>query len=269
MKIIHRIGINPNDQQRELLERLEIAIPVRDNPVSGFFAFELEENSHTYKILQPYIEKWELPDMVGTIFTNEEINSASLLVYNFSWYNGYPQPAGSFGYRGITYNDKNICRACGIGAIQQSPFKLKKAPNWGAHKMFELNWVFDEIFVRKEIYEAVFKNFGIQSMPVLLYKKETVIENTLQLIIPTTTALLNIEKVAFEICKECGKKKYSPQIRGFFPSLKETVKDLHMFKSHEYFGSGASAQKKIFITQELRQEMLRQNIKSGFVPVAS
>ncbi len=262
MKIIHKIGINPDNYQKQKL--CDIGINVSQN---SFQTFEIEENSEQFMRLKPYIEMWELPDMINTEFTNRELNAALLLVYNFTWVNGYPQPEDDFGYIGTTYKKEGYCKTCGTGLIQQAPFRLKKEPNWGTKKMFELNWVFDEIFVRKEVYEEIFKKYGIEAMPVFLYKKDVVIENTVQLNIPSIKVLSDLEKQPFEICKTCGTKKYNPQIKGFFPPFKAPVEGLQIFKGQEYFGSGASAHKKIFLTQELYKEMQKYKIKSEFIPL--
>lgn len=261
MRVIHRIGINADDFQKKVLQDIGIAIP------NGFCAFELEENTEQYSKLKPYIEKWQLLDILNTQFTNEELDTAPLLAYNFTWSNGYPQPEDNFGYIGVTYKKEGYCKNCGTGLVQQSPFRLQKEPTWGTKKIFELNWVFDEIFVRRDTYEQLFKPYGIQSMPVLHYKKESVLENTVQLVLPGANLKLNLEKQPFESCKMCGTPKYNPQIKGFFPSLEEPIPAMPIFKSLEYFGSGASAYKRIFIAQELRQEMLKHKIKSQFIPV--
>lgn len=263
MKIIHRIGINPDEKERRIMQ--EIGIPV---PLNEFFVFELEEGSEKFIRLKPYIDKWRLPDMLRTEYTKQELNAASYLNFLPLWFNGYPMPDYDNGYIGTTYQKHGYCETCGTGLVQQSPFRLKKSPNWGPKKIFTLYWVYDEFFVRKDVYEAVFKKYGIESMPVLLYKKDLLIEDTVQLIIPSIQVPSNLEGQPYEICKTCGMKKYNPQIRGFFPSFKDSVTGLHLFKGMEYFGSGGESFKQIFVSQELRQEMLKYQIKADFAPVS-
>lgn len=260
MKIIYRVYGDWKKSDVAFLASKNINVKI------GFDRFDIEEGP-LYENLKSFIQdKTDGNISYGTIYDNKEINNASLLVYNATGADGYPQPEDDFGYIGTTYKKEWYCTVCGTGLIQQSPFRLKKAPKWGNKKMFELNWVFDEIFVRKDVYEEIFAPIGIKSYPVLLYKKETEIEDTVQLIITEVETPLDLENQPFEICPVCNTKKYHPQIKGFFPPFKGAVPALPIFKSKEYFGSGASAHNKIFMTQELRQKMLKHKIKSQFMP---
>lgn len=263
MKIIHRIVFRPDKTQRRVLQ--EIGIPVPSN--EDLPVFEFDEEHEKLISLKPYIDKWQLVDNVRTEFTKKELDAASFLRWFPLWMNGYPMPDDDFGYIGTTFQKQGYCEVCGSGLVQQSSFRLRKAPNWGSKKIFGLNWVYDEVFVRKDVYETVFKKYGIESMPVLLYKKDVIIEDTVQLIIPTTDAYSNLEEQPYEICKTCGMKRYNPKTKGFFPSFKDSVTGLHLFKGREWFGSGAMSYKQIFVSQELRQEMIKYQIKSDFDPV--
>lgn len=262
MKIIYKIYNDWEQDQIKILNQFNINVEL------GYDSFEIEENEIYFK-LKEYLEEWNVSGFFGTQFNDDEISSAKQVVYNGTWSNGYPQPEDDFGYIGSTYKVQGYCKSCGTGLVQQEPFRIKKEPNWGNKKLFDLNWVFDEIFVSREAYESIFKNFGIGYKAVRLFKKETTIQNTVQLEIPTTTVELNLQNQSYEICAVCGTKKYNPQFKGFFPKLSASVNGIHCFKSVEYFGSGASAHKKIFMTQELRQTMIKQKIKSQFIPVES
>ncbi|MEI9811069.1 MAG: hypothetical protein WDO16_26050 [Bacteroidota bacterium] len=107
-------------------------------------------------------------------FSEEEENNAKRLIFLSPWANGYPMPDGDSGYQHTTYDNTAYCNTCGMGLKQRNRSRLKKTPNWSGHKrMFSLNWVYDEFFVRKDFYESLFKPIGIKSEKVLLYKKET------------------------------------------------------------------------------------------------
>src|SRR5437868_14125543 len=114
-------------------------------------------------------------------------------------------PDNDFEYMHITYDNSNYCEKCGIGLLQKEPFRIKEKPKWGNKKMFSLNWVFDELFVRKDFYDSLFKTIGIESEKVLLYKKDTIIEDTVQLITPKTEVSLDLEGYSFEVCKKIGR----------------------------------------------------------------
>jgi hypothetical protein len=262
MRIVYKIYNDWKTSQIKILSQFNIKVEV------GYDSFEIEEGD-IYFQLKKYFNEWGVSEFYGTEYNEKEISSSKILIYNGSWSNGYPQPEDDFGYIGTTYKKESYCKNCGTGLVQQEPFRIKKEPNWGTKKMFELNWIFDEIFVRKEIYEQVFRKYDVDYKEVLQYKKETIIENIVQLILPTSKSKINIENQPFETCNSCGIKKYSLQIKGFFPSLIENDNPFQIFKSQEYFGSGANAHKKIFITQKLRQELLLQKVKSQFIPVSN
>jgi hypothetical protein len=260
MKNLHSIFSDWDKKQVAILEQHGINIEL------GYYSFWIEENELYWK-LKPYFDKWGVKETVVSKFTEEEENNAKQLILLSPWANGYPMPDGDNGYQHTTYDNTEYCNTCGIGLKQKEPFRLKKAPNWSGHKrMFSLNWVFDELFVRKDFYEALFKPFGIKSEKVLLYKKETVIEDTVQLIIPETDASLNLEGYPFQVCKDCNRKRYDLINKGFFPSFKEDVGDMQIFKSKEWFGTGASARKYIFVSQALRQQFIKLKISANYIP---
>ena len=266
MKIKHRIGITVDINQLKILNRIGI---IDSNFKGSFLLIELYEDDSRYGFFKKYIEEWDLPDIVETEFTDDELNNASLLIYNYTWSNGYPQPEDNFQYKDTTYKKDNYCKSCGVGLVQQEPFRIRKEPVWKNKKIFDLNWVFDEIFVSTDAYRSIFMPFGIGFKEVRLFKTDTVIQNTVQLDIPTTTEEINLISQPYQICKSCGEKKYSPQIKGALSGLTASVGQLHCFKSREYFGSATNAHKKIFISQKLRQEIIKHKIKTKFIPIES
>lgn len=263
MKIIYIIHNDWKKDQVKILASFGINVEV------GFNRIDVEDGP-LYEKIEDYLNDWEVEKSVGTLYDKTDIKKSDLLVYVSVWPNGYPQPENVPGYINLTYNTDNYCKDCGIGAVQKEPFRIKKEPKWGEKKIFELNWVFDEVFVRKDIYESVFKVLGIECLPVLLTKKNTVIENTVQLIIPTINKNpLKLQEQLYEKCKSCGEIKYSPQIKGFFPAFKDNVAaSLQIFKCAEFFGSGGEAHNKIFITKELLQKLNALKIKPLVWPLA-
>jgi hypothetical protein len=260
MKNLHIIYSNFDKNQVQILAQHGIRVEAK------YDRFDIEENE-IYFALKPYLDKWKIDETVISKFTEEEENNARRLVYKGVWANGYPMNDSDFGYRKTTYNDDNFCNTCGIGLVQKEPFRLKKAPNWGgSKKMFSLNWVYDELFVKKEVYESLFKSKGTECEKVLLYKKETIIEDTVQLILPVTEVSLNVEGYPNEVCKDCNRLRYDLINKGFFPSFKEDIDGLQIFKSKEWFGTGANARKYIFVLQELRKELLKIKVNPNYIP---
>lgn len=257
---MHKIFSDWDRKQVSILEQYGIKAEL------GYYSFWMEE-SEAYWKLKPYFDKWKISETIISKFTEEEENNAKRLIFFSPWDNGYPMPDGDGRYKKTTYDDADYCNTCGMGLKQKEPFRLKKAPNWGGKKkMFSLYWVYDELFVRKDFFENIFAPIGLKAEKVLLYKKETVIEDTIQLIIPETDVPLNLEGYPFEICKDCNRKRYDLINKGFFPSFKEDVGDMPIFKSKEWFGTGASARKYIFVSQTLRQQLLKSKIMANYIP---
>lgn len=267
MKIVHHIGINPDIDQRLTLMGLGIDIPFSKSNLTGAVAIELEESSDEYKKIQPYLELWKVMDATATLFTEAEVRDAPFLAMRDVWANGYPMPDNNFGYMDITYNSSDYCKECGIGLVQKEPFRIKKEPNWGGKNMFSLNWVYDELFVKPELYENVFKKYNIKTMPVLLYKKDTVLENVVQLQIAESNANLELEGNSYIECGSCGRIRYDMVTRGFFPSFKELFSRPSIVKTKEFFGTGKNARKYIVISSQILEELNKYKIKCNFIPM--
>lgn len=260
MKNVHTIYHDWDIRKTKVLEKYGLAV------APGFNRLVLEEDE-IYQKLLPYFVEWKVNDYVISKFSDTEFDNAIRLILLSPWANGYPMPDGDGGYKRITYNNSSYCNTCGIGLVQKEPFRLKQAPKWSGHKkMFSLNWVYDELFVKKDFYDELFKPLGIQSKEVLLYKKETVIEDTVQLIIPEVNVSLNLEGYQFQICKDCNRKRYDLINVGFFPSFYESPGSLQIFKSKEWFGTGASARKYVFVSQEFRRELVKRKVSANYIP---
>jgi len=260
MKNLHKIFSDWKKVQVVKLAQYGIKVEL------GYDSFWMEENE-TYEQLKPYFDIWGIKETVVSKFSKEEEDNAKKLILLSPWANGYPMNDYDNGYKKTTYDDTKYCNTCGIGLSQKEPFRLKKAPIWSDNKrMFSLNWVFDELFVSKDFYESKFKSIGINCEKVLLYKKETAIEDTVQLIIPVTEIALDLEGYSFEVCNDCDRKRYDLINKGFFPPFKDDIEGLQIFKSKEWFGTGASARKYIFVSAELRQQLLKSKVNASYIP---
>jgi hypothetical protein len=233
-----------------------------------FSRIEIEDTPKSKQLLK-LIDLWNLPKSVGTLYDKSDFHGKSLFAFLPGWVNGYPQSESNMEYLRQTYDLTKYCEACGVGAIQNNPFRLKNEPKWGGKLDFTLNWVFDEVFVRTEIYETVYKNLGLDVWPVLLDKKQSVIQSTVQLKLPITKSALILTNQPFEVCKQCHRKKYSPQIAGLFPPFDDEVEGVQIFKSIEYFGGGGHARKTIFISKILNQKLKSLHAKPILIPVTN
>ncbi len=252
------------------VEQVKIMSTFGINLELGADSFEIDKGDLHDKVF-PYMVEWDYVKRraVGTLYNIKELNGSSILVYrNGGWINGYPQPDDTHEWQDIVYDKSAYCDNCDCGLIQKAPFRLKKAPEWKNRHAFGLEWVYDAIFVKKETYETLYKPVGIDCWPVMLHKKETVIEDTVQLKLPVSNVALDLSRQKFEQCKKCGTKKYVNQIEGFFHSFKGSVNpQFQIFKSLEDYGSGHAANKWIFVTQEMRQQIIKHGIKAQYMPV--
>jgi hypothetical protein len=126
---------------------------------------------------------------------------------------------------------------------------MKNAPNWGRRSILQMNWVFDEFFVKPDVWKAIFEPSGLKCRPVLLHRTGQELDSVVQLDIPhLVTLMMDSGTFAVERCEFCDRKKYA-HVTGFFPTPQATV--FALFKSVEYFGSGASAHRAVVISSAL------------------
>lgn len=256
MKIIHQISNVWSPSQVVQLKEFGINIQV------GHYVFQIEEDERYHGIIE-FIRQSGASDWVGTRFDKEDLSKSNQLCIQPQWMNDYPQPLND--YLETCYNLNEYCAICGIGKVQKAPFRLKREPSWGKKQTFSLNWVFDEVFVRREYYNKILRPLGIDSLMVMLHKKDTPSESTVQLKIPVSNSGLELQDYPFEECGECGRKKYLPITRGFFPKLK-SAEALPIIKSQEYFGSGAAADKRILISRDLYKILSSDKVNLAYHP---
>jgi hypothetical protein len=181
---------------------------------------------------------------------------------------GYPMPDNDNGYMELTYDTINMCNVCGIGNIQKDDFRVKRVPKypfWG------LGWIFDEFFVRTDIYEKIFKPLGIACRTVRKYKKNKenqIIEEYVQLVLPVIDEPLDLSYYESLKCPKCGVTKYDAMTFGYYPLQEHPLP--HIYKSKEFFGDGFSANRKIFVSAHVRDMMLENKVLRfrDFVPCA-
>jgi len=54
-------------------------------------------------------------------------------------------------YVHTTYGTSYYCDRCGIGGKQRTPFRFRAEPKPTPQSLLQLNWVFDELFVRPPV----------------------------------------------------------------------------------------------------------------------
>ncbi len=78
---------------------------------------------------------------------------------------------------------------------------------------------------------------------------------------------LEMGDLPYEQCTACGRKKYLPITRGFWP-LPLITDQSSLFKSSQYFGSGANAFRLVIASANLYRSMADSNLK-GILPAPS
>ena len=258
MKVYREISGNWDKNQVEILHHYNVDVKEGNDNFNIY-------DANTYLKLKSFLEKWNVLDTLGTEFTKKEILSVEYCVLARWKLFGYPMPDGDQGYLYNTYETKEMCDECGIGTVQKDDFRVKRVPKdplWG------VGWIFDEFFVHTDLYEKFFKPLGIACRPLRKYKDDSIIDSYVQLVIPVIEESLDLTLYNSKICKECGATKYTPKIRGYYPLHKHPLP--YIYKSKEYFGSGFSANRKIFVSALVRDFMIESGMLKYyyFVPCA-
>jgi hypothetical protein len=255
MQIVHRVSFSSSTEIRGELLRLGHVVPSE-----GFVAIDVDEADANWSEIAAWITRRGAVDIASTRFTAEEIRSASWHELVPSWHQGYPQPEEDFGFLKITYNLASYCDACGTGAKQMAPFRMRKEPKWGRNGILQLNWIFDEFFVTPEVWKRVFDPLGVAAREVVDAKGRT-LEGAVQLSVATEVEL-DRQSLYATSCPSCRRTKYLPHTRGRFPGLK-AVPSNHIARTIEEFGSGPSAARRVVVSAALASALTSQGVRGA------
>jgi hypothetical protein len=198
---------------------------------------------------------------VDNRFTRHELDSAEWLAMFAAGHHGYPQPED--GWLESTYDLADHCPDCDIGAVQCSAFS----------QFLQLNWVFDEFFVRPAAHAGLTDAgaSGIDFVAPVLHASGQPSRQVLQMrvstILPPALDPVNLEA---ETCG-CARTKYHLARRGAFrfePAAFAGAPDV--VKSREWFGSDGSAVRLVLVSQRFRQIVMRAKWRGlEFEPIHS
>lgn len=263
MRIIHHISINTTSEIRRELAALGVVVG------QGLVSFDLDECHESWPRVRSWIRRRKAVDVVHTKFSSEEIAAAQWLELIPAWHHGYPQPDEEhFGYLRATYDLTDYCTSCGIGAKQRAPFLIRTEPKWGRRGVLQLNWVFDEFFVTPDVWEGVFKPYGIDRRAVLS-SRGAELSTVVQLVPKAPEVAVETDDLTGQRCATCGRIKYLPVTRGPFPAL-VSEPSAKMTKTKQYFGSGASAHRRVIISQDVARALAEMKIRGASMrPVAT
>lgn len=241
MRVIHRVSISPDEVQQKILASLGVPLIESKSPLVRLVSFDIEEGNPSWPRVKALVDQWKAADFIRTEFTDTERAAASWLQVLGSQ-KGYPQPVDDFGYLSASYDLTEYCSICGIGKKQRAPFRMNGEPKWGKQRILQLNWVYDEYFVPPAIWENSFHPFGVKRFPVLDHRTGDELQSVVQLDIKdSASSELSLDGgFPSEVCNNCGRRKYLPISRGFFPAFACDPASA-VCKTQECFGSGASA----------------------------
>jgi hypothetical protein len=255
MKIMYRFCNKIDEHRQEIYKKIGIHLEI--NKCS---CFVLAESDPKFEKVMALPEEMRCVSFVSTKFSKIDLNNARHIRIGTDWHHGYPQPEDDFKYINQVYEITRFCWTCGQKRIQTNPFQMKKEPKWGKKHILQMYWIFGNLFVKPEIWEQVFKPFGVGAREVLHYKKNTPLETVVQLIIPELNIHHKLDGCEKETCPVCKRDKYSPICRGFIPSL-NAIPNAPIFKTADYFGYGLEAYNLILVNQELYQCIVKHKLR--------
>lgn len=248
MKILHHISLNADASQVNDLARLGFHVKM------GFTSFSISEGDENSSVLKKWLDRIDHVDSVETVFTRKEVQGSPYCQAFATSHFGHPWPEDDYLQR--VYDLSGYCSACGVGKRQKAPFALTAFPK--GKTIFQTNWVFDEFFVQKDLWEEVFRPIGVNFIPVLLKKSGGESQEFVQLQIDARSDV-ELAGLDFAVCSTCARRKYVPVARGHFPALSGAGAPIS--KTSVEFGSDALAYSPVLFRADLLGSFSSQVLK--------
>jgi hypothetical protein len=260
MKIIHHFGVKIS-QEEDVEAFSAIGIQLDRGPAnlpgSRIASFEIAEDDPRWFEAKRLAENCKITDFARTEFSDAELESADVHCIVASGHKGYPEPSDNMGYLGVTYDQSEHCSRCGIGLRQVQPFRIAFDPIL-KQKVLQLNWIFDEFFVSREVWAQIFEPLGIGFWSVLSSKTGEILDSVVQLQV-SERADLEFEPEDSYRCPECGLTKFPLSLRGLAPRPRSIPAAI--FRSTEFFGSGANAFNRVFVSWSVFKAIQRSGLR--------
>ena len=152
MKINHRITFNADEPLARELEAVGLSVD-RNNSI--IWVANVTEDDRAWPDVRRLLTSGSYSDTATNVFTPKELDAAQWLDVSARGHHGYPQPEGNGRYISVTYDETSRCPSCGIGGRQNAPFRLRAEPKARYSQFLQLNWVFDEFFVRSDARQGL------------------------------------------------------------------------------------------------------------------
>jgi hypothetical protein len=275
VKVIHRIFENGKSDFKAELDAHGILHKYEESMVGKTILLVISEDDRHWPILKSLMTQHGVePSNTHIEFTKAEIESAAWLMLESTGHFGYPQPESDFGYRQVTYDPQTGCERCGVDRVQIAPFRFKSEPKASRSQFLQLNWVFDEFFVRPEV-RAVFEQQRITGVAYdhpIIHRSGRIIESLHQLRVKTVLPPGHVGDLTRSLvcCAEsegqtnfsrrpdggpqryCGTRRFLWPTRTPLRFRSEIFGDApDIVKSFEWFGSGLAADRAVIISQRV------------------
>ncbi len=260
MEIVHHFGIklSCDDERQEFVDiGIDLELGARVPSGNIITSFEIGEHDPQWIEARRLAAKFQITETVRTQFVQSEIDAAKVMCILASSHRGYPEPSEKHGFLAATFDLSDYCSKCGIGRRQIRPFRIKSVPVL-KRSIMQLNWIFDEYFVAREVRTAVFEPLGIDYWPVVLDRTGDEINSVVQLKI-SHHADLNLDEANAIACSTCGRTKTKMDLRGFCPEPVSIPAPI--FKSTQYFGSDGAAFNTVLISSFLYKEIKKNSLR--------
>jgi hypothetical protein len=276
---------------RAILDRYNISYKYKedlDSVVPTFrytLEFYLYEDNPGFSNIKAEVDKYEIEPQIATYYEKSDVANADWFTVSTGEYQ-YPQPEDDFGYLKATFNLDSHCALCGIGKVQNAPFRLTTEPKQYNNQFWGLHWEFEPIFVRQETKIILEKEQikGISFSHPVLHKKNIKIDNFYQLhvetILPKAFDNYNTKAITCKIDNEencntdtglkcCGRVKFHhPMIGGYLFDNSILNPEFDIVQSFEHFGSGGSANRLQVVSKRFKQIVDKNKLKGlSFTPI--
>mgnify|MGYP001033208759 CR=1 FL=1 len=238
--------------------------------------FIVSENDELFPLSQSLVARYNILEQVGVHFDEHDFEVAEWFYIVAGEYQ-YPMGENEDSdYTEVTYDLSNYCHKCGMGKMQNNPFRLKRDFKQRTNQFLGLHYVFGTIFIRPPAKEILTKEgfTGIDyEHPLFAGSKEpikTVYQMKVNKIIqPGLVQAWQESGKGYVICPLCqSKKSLFPRreairfVRSVFPDSFDVV------QSNEHFGSGLSANRLTLVSKRFYNVVQKYKLKGlAFTPV--
>lgn len=268
MRYEHRVAFSLKKKRLTwFLKKKKISFE-EDRP-SNCCIFYIYEDDPRFKAIKKKLDKYHIPTLITTKYTKQEMNTAQWYSVRSKWLNDYPYPEDQF-VKNVYGCDKQT--KCLCNRIQVGDFTMKREIKWGKRYFCSMNWVYDELFVNKDIVEKLetsgLKGFHFRDVYVKSKLSKTtvqlVVENYLKEEMDLNKTIINAQ----EKCPLCGHLGIitSGKEQYYFKSAFQNL-DVDIVRSKTIFGYIGA--RDVYISQRfyqyLKENKLDRNLE--FEPI--